>query len=187
MPFITKNKIKDYYVRNSIYDNINEERNYENREIKRKLASKSFSRFDIFLSHSSLDKLEILALYKYLTRRYNFNIYIDWIVDPDLDRTRITVDTAKKIRDRMQQSEMLILAVSKNALLSNWTKWEVGYFDGFKERIGIMPIMDTEYEDFQGLEYLALYPVISEYKQELQVEDVSKYYGYLGKFNLKDW
>ena len=45
--------------------------------------------FDIFLSHSFLDKSEVQGLYQELTD-FGFTVYVDWIVDPHLDRTNVT-------------------------------------------------------------------------------------------------
>lgn len=38
--------------------------------------------------------------------------------------------------------------------------WELGYFDGFKSAVAILPITATEQASYSGQEYLGLYPYI---------------------------
>ena len=38
--------------------------------------------------------------------------------------------------------------------------WELGYFDGFKSAVAILPITQTEQHLYSGQEYLGLYPYI---------------------------
>jgi len=38
--------------------------------------------------------------------------------------------------------------------------WEIGYFDGLKGVISILPIVKTEDQAFDGQEFLGLYPYI---------------------------
>lgn len=87
-------------------------------EQKRMFSSvdKSKLKFDIFLSHSFLDREEVLGLYRELTEM-GFSVYVDWIVDADLDRNNVTKATAELIRNRMKNSKSLLLAVSTNAAM----------------------------------------------------------------------
>jgi len=48
------------------------------------------------LSHSSLDKIKVLALVD-LFNKAGFSVYVDWIEDTQLDRNNVTVDTAKTL------------------------------------------------------------------------------------------
>jgi hypothetical protein len=36
--------------------------------------------------------------------------------------------------------------------------WELGFFDGLKGAVGILPVMQTSQSIFKGEEYLGLYP-----------------------------
>ncbi len=138
--------------------------------------------FDIFLSHSYLDKGEVEGLYIELTR-FGFSVYVDWIVDPILDRNNVTKATATLIRDRLKASKTLLLAVSTNASMSKWMPWELGYVDGHTQKCAIIPVSREAYptSSFKGLEYLSLYPFIkkendSQEKPRLWViEDARKY------------
>lgn len=126
--------------------------------------SESFSmstQFDIFLSHSFLDATEILGL-KTIFEDLHYSVYIDWIVDHQLDRSAVNASTANTLRTRMRHSKALIFATSKNQSNSKWMPWELGYFDGFKGKAAILPVVETTNESsFTGQEYLGLYPYIS--------------------------
>lgn len=119
------------------------------------------TKFDIFLSHSYLDKLEVQGLYQELTD-FGYSVYVDWIVDPHLDRTNVTKKSATLVRDRMKNSKTLLLAISTNASMSKWIPWELGYVDGNTNKCAIIPVSkeSTPPKSFKGLEYLILYPFI---------------------------
>lgn len=117
--------------------------------------------FDIFLSHSFLDKSEVQGLYQELTD-FGFKVYVDWIVDPHLDRTNVTKSSAKLIQSRLKASKTLLLAISTNAAMSKWMPWELGYVDGHTNKCGIIPVSKERIppKSFRGTEYLLLYPFI---------------------------
>ena len=97
-------------------------------------AAISFSEgqtYDIFLSHSSKDAYFILALRTELLGM-GFNVYIDWLEDPHLDRTNVTKRTADLLRRRMRSSKSLFIVSTENSRESKWVPWELGYFDGLK-------------------------------------------------------
>ena len=73
--------------------------------------SEPHTSFDIFLSHSYLDKEDVEGLYIELTRM-GFKVYVDWIIDPNLDRTNVTKATATIIQNRLKCSKALLLAIS---------------------------------------------------------------------------
>ncbi len=56
--------------------------------------------FDVFLSHSSKDAEVILGI-KLLLEGQGLSVYVDWIVDTQLDRTKVNAETAETLRDRM--------------------------------------------------------------------------------------
>lgn len=132
-------------------------------ESKRLFSSqnKSNLKFDIFLSHSYLDRDEVFGLYRELTSM-GYSVYVDWIVDSDLDRTNVTKLTAEIIRNRMKNSKSLLLAISSNAAISKWMPWELGYIDGNTERCAIIPVVkdSTNQYSFNRVEYLLLYPYL---------------------------
>jgi hypothetical protein len=140
-------------------------------------ASKSRSTFDIFLSQSFLDKKEEQGLYIELTRM-GFSVYVDWIVDPHLDRNNVTKQTATIVRNRLHSSRSLLLAISINASLSKWMPWELGYVDGNTSKCAVVPVSKSENppSSYKGAEYLSLYPFITrQYSQTWVVEEANKY------------
>lgn len=62
--------------------------------------------FNIFLSHSFLDKDEVEGLYLELTHM-GYKVYVDWIIDPYLNRNNVTKATANHIRNRLKSSKTL--------------------------------------------------------------------------------
>lgn len=138
--------------------------------------------FDIFLSHSYLDKDEVEGLYLELTRM-GFSVYVDWIIDPQLDRNNVTKATAMQVRKRLKSSKTLLLAISVNASVSKWMPWELGYVDGHTEKCAIIPVSKSENAptSYLGVEYLSLYPFIKKAKDTLGydrlfvIEEARKY------------
>lgn len=116
--------------------------------------------FDIFISYNINDKDIIKGVYNELTEM-NFKVYVDFIVDRDLDRSDVTLETAQIIRTRLMKSKSLIYAQSPNAAMSRWMPWELGVIDGHTKRCAILPILENSYDTYSKQEYLKLYPVIT--------------------------
>jgi hypothetical protein len=127
--------------------------------------------FDIFLSHSFLDKSEVQGLYQELTD-FGFTVYVDWIVDPHLDRTNVTKTSAKLIQSRLKHSKTLLLAISTNASMSKWMPWELGYVDGHTNKCAIIPVSKERNppKSFKGTEYLLLYPFIKKVPTQSNID-----------------
>jgi hypothetical protein len=137
-------------------------------------AAKSFSaskKYDVFLSHSYLDAQEVLGL-RLLLEDQGLIVYVDWIDDPTLDRSKVTRDTAAKLRTRMRSCKTLFYASSPNATTSKWMPWELGYFDGHNGKVAVVPIVDGYETSFSGQEYLSLYPWIDKAGANLFVNGV---------------
>lgn len=123
-------------------------------------AATNQDRFDIFLSHASKDGDLILGV-KSLLENFGFKVYVDWVDDPQLDRSKVNKETADLLRRRMRQSTSLVWAATEAASDSKWMPWELGYFDGFRpNQVAILPLVDNASDAFKGQEYLDLYPVI---------------------------
>lgn len=139
----------------------------------RTFSASENSSFDIFLSHSFLDKEEVLGLY-WILKNKGYKVYVDWIVDPHLDRNNVTKESAELIRKRLRNSKSLLLAVSHNAGMSKWMPWELGYVDGHTSKCAIAPVSkdNLQRHSYKGVEYLALYPYID---QEL-ISGIEKIY-----------
>lgn len=126
--------------------------------------------FDIFLSHAVKDADLILGV-KTLLEESGFTVYVDWIIDPLLERDKVNATTADILRKRMRQCKSLIYIHTFSSKESKWMPWELGYFDGFRpEKVSVLPLTFEEDEEFKGQEYLELYPIISksDYLNELK-------------------
>lgn len=136
----------------------------ENAYLASHYDSKEGKTYDVFLSHSSLDHDLVLELVD-LFNKAGYSVYVDWIEDQELDRSKVSKDTAKLLRERMDKSRSLAYVSTSNIVNSKWCPWELGYFDGKKdERCCILPIMEGT--RFVGQEYLGLYPYLTYSKIE---------------------
>lgn len=119
------------------------------------------SGYDIFLSHSFQDAKVIYGLKLKLEQDFGHSVYVDWLEDPLLDRSRVTPGTAEIIRARMARCKCLLYAATDNSTQSKWMPWECGYFDGKFGRSAILPITEYSSSDFKGQEYLGIYPYVT--------------------------
>jgi len=93
--------------------------------------------FQVFLSHAYEDA-EVIAGIKVLIEQEGLSVYVDWIEDPQADRSRVTSRTADLLRQRMNHCQFLLFATSKASPDSRWMPWELGYFDGMRhDHVGI--------------------------------------------------
>lgn len=91
--------------------------------------------FDIFLSHSSNDRENIIRLYKNLNDQ-NFHVYIDWVNDKyALNRNLLNNNTVNVIIQRLIKSKVLIYFHTESSANSQWTPWEIGFFHGLGKPI----------------------------------------------------
>jgi len=120
------------------------------------------SYYDVFLSHSSEDKQSILPMVIEVLRREGAKVYID-NQDPSLP-SRTSVETAKILRDRIEECNKFVVLVSQNSFCSRWIPWELGYADGKKvsNKIAVFPYVETNDQgEWVGQEYMGGYPLIT--------------------------
>src|SRR5436190_18295287 len=103
-----------------------------------------------------------------------YSVYVDWIEDPQLDRSQVTKHTAAALRARMRQCKCLLFATSEASKKSIWMPWELGYMDAHRySRVAIAPMVE-DYEanrEFKGQEYLGLYPYLDRSGSSRYVHD----------------
>ena len=129
-------------------------------ELRKSASTPRSTHFDIFLSHSYDDAVLIAGVKRLLEARGQ-SVYVDWDVDPLLNRQAVTPATAEVLRLRMRNSKALIYASSTTSSGSKWMPWELGYFDGFRPgHVAVMPIVMNPSDPFDGQEYLGLYPLV---------------------------
>lgn len=148
-----------YNLNEQAYDRLFENAKHESAGIR-----DEHTEFDIFLSHSYKDK-EIIPYLKKELESMGHSVYVDWINDKFLSRKEVTSGTAKVLQARMRQSKSLFFATSENSSDSKWMPWELGYFDGIKDKkVAVLPIrINNNFSDdeFKGQEYLGLYYYVS--------------------------
>ena len=137
--------------------------------------------YDVFLSHAFKDADLVLGAKTKLEER-SLSVYVDWIEDPQLDRSKVTVKTADTIKERMIRCSSLFYFTTSNSIHSKWMPWEAGYFDGKKNnKVAILPAIEDDKNSFNGQEYLDLYPFIDFTDSQIWVNKKSKY------ITFKEW
>jgi hypothetical protein len=63
----------------------------------------------------------------------------------------------------MRASSALLYVSSKHSTKSRWMPWELGFFDGHKGKVGIVPITEDQNGPFKGQEYVSLYPSVQDF------------------------
>lgn len=119
-------------------------------------------KYDIFLSHSYLDKETVLQINYLLEDTFGFRVFVDWIEKPELDRSKVTPGTAAEMRSVMDRCDTLLYTISTKSSSSTWMPWELGYSDAKHGRIAVLPISDykTTTSTYKGQEFVGLYPYI---------------------------
>jgi hypothetical protein len=117
--------------------------------------------YDIFLSHAFSDAELILGV-KMKLEGYGHSVYVDWLNDPQLDRSQVSRHTAAVLRQRMNQCRCLFYSTTHSSSNSKWMPWECGFVDGRKGKSAILPVTQYATNDYQGQEYLGIYPYITE-------------------------
>lgn len=122
-------------------------------------------KYDIFLSHSSLDQELTCALYDLFTKK-GFKVYLDY-GDNELNPNIITSETGEQLRSKLKKCKCLAYISTSNISNSKWCPWELGLFDGISgERCRILPIIkDLGETIYNGQEYLGMYPYLSYVKR----------------------
>ena len=123
------------------------------------LFSKS-KNYDLFISHSSMDNDLVYTLIG-LFNKAKYSVYVDYVEDPQLNRSNVNRITAETLRNRMKACNGLAYISTTNIVTSKWCPWELGYMDSNKNgKCAILPILKSYSNTFKGQEYLSLYPYI---------------------------
>lgn len=120
--------------------------------------------FDVFLSYSSQEPNEVILGVKETLKDYGLTAYVDKFDDPNLTPDNVTKATAETLRKRLRQSKSLLFLHSESSNVSKWMPWELGYFDGYRAKVGIFPVTKTALSKYVGQEYLGIYPYVGNAK-----------------------
>lgn len=100
----------------------------------------SQKRYDVFLSHSSLNNDLVLQLMAILNSK-GLTVYIDWVEDQSaLKRELASADTAKVLIERIKSSRAIVYVKTIQSALSLWTPWELGYAQAIGKKITALEI-----------------------------------------------
>jgi hypothetical protein len=155
MPFITESQVRRLAANATLSKSVRAD------SILKEEAAVKQAAYDIFLSHSYGDKEMILGIKRFVESK-GFSVYVDWVDDKQLDRSKVTKETASVLREQMNRCKCLIYAYSPNISQSRWCPWELGYFDGKNGKSYVMPVVAIESDGYAGVEYVGLYPKIVE-------------------------
>ena len=123
-------------------------------------------KFDIFLSHSHLDRELVIGVKSVLEYR-GYSVFVDWIhnsnhkKDKDLSNTELQ-EVARYLRKYMKRCKWMYYLHTDDSSLSRWCPWELGYFDCLSDQykgVYVVPIVGSSGK-FIGQEYLSLYEII---------------------------
>lgn len=118
--------------------------------------------YDVFLSYSSHESDELILGVKNTLIKHGLAIYVDKFDDPQMKPDDVSRDTAETLRSRLRQSKSLLYLHSENSGLSKWMPWELGFFDGYRSKVGIFPITKASRSTYVGQEYLGVYPYVGQ-------------------------
>lgn len=105
----------EYFSESHFRDITNRMPIYEQRTYSEKFEGLAIDeQFDIFLSYNISDSNVVKGIY-YALSKIGFKVYLDCIVDVDMERNETDKSTAKRIQKRLKNSKSLIYAQSPEA------------------------------------------------------------------------
>ncbi|MGN7805780.1 hypothetical protein ACTJKE_24190 [Ensifer sp. 22521] len=128
-------------------------------EALRRLGRSRRDHYDIFLSQTTRDAEIVLGVYSILVDM-GYAVFCDWLEAPSPRRDEVTPANAEFIRDMMRISDTLLFLDTYNADQSLWMCWELGWFDGSKGLVAILPVLPEGMRYYRQREFLGLYPYV---------------------------
>jgi hypothetical protein len=127
------------------------------------VSKSSEAEVTVFLSHSHKDR-ELIQPAIAFFRSQGVKIWVDWMDDGMPDK--VSGETAKILKQKIQDQRKFVVLVSENSKDSRWVPWELGYADSRKgmDHIAALPVAQTS-AGFQHNEYLEIYPRIEPYNE----------------------
>ena len=116
--------------------------------------------YDFFLSHAYRDRYFVLGLYLILTEDMKYSVYVDWITDPYLSKSRkkAAIRNIRIIKLRMNSAKRLLLYQTDHYSASRWIAWEIGVFDGCARKVYLFNHNEIQDDyDKKGVSFLKLY------------------------------
>ncbi len=160
MAILRRSEVLNLYNKQQshLLDEAGEKRYASNKLTEHRKEYSAYASYDIFLSHS-YDDARIIKQIRDMLVKKGYSVYVDWIEDDHLDRGKVTPSSAEVLRSRMNSCSSLLYVTSESAEKSVWMPWELGYMDAKTGRVAVAPVLDED-TDFNGREYLGLYPYL---------------------------
>ena len=79
---------------------------------------------------------------------------------PIVDGSPVTPANAELVRTAMKRSDTMLFIDSDGAGQSRWMCWDLGWFDGAKGYVAILPLASEGQDYYDGREFLGLYPYV---------------------------
>lgn len=155
MPYITKSKLASIVSSKISY------RSETDMLLEARKYSRSRYSTSVFLCHSHYDSEYVKNLVIFL-RSFGVDAYVDWM-DDEMPKETSGV-TASKLKEKIRNNDKFIFLATNQSLDSKWCNWEIGYGDAYKygnEKIALFPLKE-DYSNWNGSEYLQIYPYIIE-------------------------
>lgn len=142
-----KGKKKDYHVDSTLPE-------YNPITLAKFLNSNSIEskkQYDIFISHSYLDKTIVKRLKTNLNDQ-NLSCYYDWTSDKDfLKRSLVSQYTIEVLKKRIEQSKIFILVLTHNVItedeiISDWIKMEIEHAKLLGKKIFCINLANVRHE-----------------------------------------
>lgn len=125
-----------------------------------RVARSRRDRYDIFLSQTIRDAEVVLGVYDLLTEA-GYAVFCDWIETPLRDGHEVSPANAAFVRAVMGICDTLLFIDGPGAAQSLWMCWELGWFDGGRGPVAILPVTEKEGQSYYyGREFLSLYPYV---------------------------
>jgi hypothetical protein len=115
---------------------------------------------DLFISHARADEDRVAAFRRRLDALPGIVSFVDWIDNPERDRTDVNPQTADWLRRKLRQSHALVLLLSEESARSFWVQWELGFFDALRGHVFIVPLTTGARSAIADQQYYGLYPLI---------------------------
>ncbi|GAA3099727.1 hypothetical protein GCM10010520_51440 [Rhizobium viscosum] len=128
-------------------------------EALRRVARDRLDHYDVFLSQTIRDAEIVLGVYAVLTG-LRYAVFCDWVEAPSANREDVTPANAEFIRDTMRICDTLLFLDTAHADQSLWMSWELGWFDGAKGLVAVLPVLPDGTRYYRGREFLGLYPYV---------------------------
>ena len=148
-----KGKKKTYHIDKSLPD-------FSPKELLNLLNTNSVEAkktYDIFISHSYLDKKEVHAL-KCGLNHQNLSCYYDWTSDKDfLKRTLLSSYTEQVLKKRIEQSHFFLLLLTdqviiENQVTSEWIRMEIEHAKSLGKKIYTINLSNLKH-DFTDISF----------------------------------